>query len=126
MYVGFLSICCFPSLTNSIRQDHPLFVWSQLRSEFLDEILKLDAFETDDSSVCGACNVNSGSYRCLNCVDTRRLCQTCIVAEHQGLPLHKIEVRVKDQCILRVFHELCVLGVAIVILLQNYSCQARA
>ncbi|KAK0421727.1 hypothetical protein EV421DRAFT_1894097 [Armillaria borealis] len=71
--------------------DHPLFVWSQLRSEFLNEILKLDAFETDDSSVCEACNVNSGSYCCLNCVDTRRLCQTSIVAEHQGLPLHKIE-----------------------------------
>ncbi len=52
VYIGFLSICCFPSLTNSIHQDHPLFVWSQLRSEFLDEILKLDAFETNDSSVC--------------------------------------------------------------------------
>ncbi|KAK0458061.1 uncharacterized protein EV420DRAFT_1620865 [Desarmillaria tabescens] len=33
-----------------------------------------------------------GLFRCLSCVDTRRLCHTCIVAGHKGLPLHRIEV----------------------------------
>ncbi|KAK0441477.1 uncharacterized protein EV420DRAFT_1650083 [Desarmillaria tabescens] len=71
--------------------DHPLLVWSQLRSEFLDEILKLDAFETEDKDACEACQTDLGLFRCLSCVDTWRLCHTCIVAGHQGLPLHKIE-----------------------------------
>ncbi|PBK91046.1 hypothetical protein ARMGADRAFT_1032119 [Armillaria gallica] len=48
--------------------DHPLLVWSQLCSEFLNEILKLDAFEMEDNDACEACKTDL------------------------GLPLHKIEV----------------------------------
>ncbi|KAK0488337.1 hypothetical protein EDD18DRAFT_1081484, partial [Armillaria luteobubalina] len=59
---------------------------------FLDEILKLDAFETDDNDVCEACQTGTGIFRCLSCVDTQHLCQACIVAGHEGLPLHRIEV----------------------------------
>lgn len=91
--IGLISTIVSPSLTNVTHQDHPLLVWSQLRSEFLDEILKLDAFETEDNDACEACKTNLGLFRCLSCVDTRHLCHTCIVAGHKGLPLHKIEVR---------------------------------
>ncbi|KAK0436511.1 hypothetical protein EV421DRAFT_1892352 [Armillaria borealis] len=72
-------------------EDHPLLIWSQLRSEFLDEILKLNAFETEDNDACEACKTDLGLFRCLSCVDTRCLCHTCIVAGHKGLPLHRIE-----------------------------------
>ncbi|KAK0436073.1 uncharacterized protein EV420DRAFT_1623528 [Desarmillaria tabescens] len=78
-------------LPRFLKVDHPLLVWSTQRSEFLDEILKLDAFETGDNNACEACKVDSGLFRCLSCVDTQRLCQTCIVAGHEGLPLHRIE-----------------------------------
>ncbi|KAK0463400.1 hypothetical protein IW261DRAFT_1554106 [Armillaria novae-zelandiae] len=71
--------------------DHPLLIWSQLRSEFLDEILKLNAFETYDNDACEACQTSTGIFHCLSCVNTQRLCQACIVAGHEGLPLHRIE-----------------------------------
>ncbi|SJL12375.1 uncharacterized protein ARMOST_15801 [Armillaria ostoyae] len=71
-------------------KDHLLLVWSSQRSEFLNKILKLDAFKTEDNA-CEVCKVDSGLFRCLSCVDTRCLCQTCMVAAHEGLPLHRIE-----------------------------------
>ncbi|SJL18952.1 uncharacterized protein ARMOST_22555 [Armillaria ostoyae] len=40
--IGLISIIASPILTNVTHQDHPLLIWSQLHSEFLDKILKLD------------------------------------------------------------------------------------
>ncbi|KAK0431313.1 hypothetical protein EV421DRAFT_1893382 [Armillaria borealis] len=64
--------------------NHPLHVWCSQRSVFLNEMLKLDAFEDDgDDRICDACTTSPGIYRCLSC--------TCIVDEHACSPLHRIE-----------------------------------
>ncbi|KAK0435653.1 hypothetical protein EV421DRAFT_1892517 [Armillaria borealis] len=63
---------------------------AKVLEEFLNEILKLNAFETDDNA-CKVCKVDLGLFRCLSCMDARCLCRICMVAAHEGLPLHRIE-----------------------------------
>ncbi|TDL14310.1 hypothetical protein BD410DRAFT_734277, partial [Rickenella mellea] len=68
-----------------------LMEWSRLRDIFLDELIRLDGLGTQSAPmVCASCP-KEGSYRCLDCFDSRVVCDGCMCALHMHHPLHRIE-----------------------------------
>ncbi|OJT01852.1 hypothetical protein TRAPUB_7684 [Trametes pubescens] len=75
--------------TNS---DEPLRTWQGLRDEYLSEVLRLDGRGNfRGAATCPRCTTSTPKYRCRDCLGGEVLCQACIVAAHQNLPLHIVE-----------------------------------
>ncbi|KAJ6558713.1 hypothetical protein B0H10DRAFT_2120544 [Mycena sp. CBHHK59/15] len=75
--------------------DDPNALWVSLdRSEFLDELLRLEGRgDYQDQEICAAemCRNSAPRYRCKDCMVLCLYCETCIVQLHQAMPLHRIE-----------------------------------
>lgn len=63
------------------------------RSIFLDEMMWHKGLGSPSPKPCYECGDSPGIYRCLECMGPALYCQACIVNEHCGLPLHRVEVR---------------------------------
>jgi hypothetical protein len=46
-----------------------------------------------DERCCRACLPDTCIYRCVDCGTGRRESKSCMLARHEDLPLHRIEVR---------------------------------
>lgn len=75
-----------------------MLIWMQERDLFLQEFLRLEAPE-DEQTRCSTSECPSTAlFRCSQCTDTRLFCQNCIVCRHQVSPFHVIEVRTFLHC----------------------------
>jgi hypothetical protein len=77
-------------------QDLPFQTWVAHRDEYLDEMLRLEGRGSADVySTCGSCGAPNPIYRCevQNCYGLGMFCKTCVVAQHEVLPTHWIQVR---------------------------------
>lgn len=64
-----------------------------VRTEFLDELLWHEGLgSTTSPGLCYGCGIDLGVYRCLECMGGSLYCQACLLDNHAGLPLHRIEV----------------------------------
>ena len=75
------------------RQDQ-LSEWIKFRQEFLDEVLRHDGLgDFLGQNKCSNCGNAAGIIKCKDCANGVLLrCPECIVALHQNLPLHRVEV----------------------------------
>ncbi|KAF9538808.1 hypothetical protein CPC08DRAFT_807184, partial [Agrocybe pediades] len=75
-------------------QDH-FTEWLDVRSSFLDELLRHDGpgdNEINANSLCKRCNEGIGSIRCRDCANGGQMyCTSCTLDLHRFLPLHRIE-----------------------------------
>ena len=69
--------------------------WLTFRSTFLDEVLRHDGLgDFLGRTECSSCQNAPGIIKCKDCPSRRILrCPECVVASHQFLPLHRVEVR---------------------------------
>jgi len=69
--------------------------WLKFRRIFLDEILRHDGLgDFLGHTKCSDCQNAPGVIKCKDCSSGRMLrCPECVVASHQALPLHRVEVR---------------------------------
>ncbi|KAJ7694007.1 hypothetical protein B0H14DRAFT_2419338, partial [Mycena olivaceomarginata] len=75
--------------------DLPFQTWVGHRDEYLDETLRLEGRgDVDVYSFCGGCGKENPVYRCEHqtCYGPGLFCRDCIVARHQVLPTHWIQV----------------------------------
>ncbi|KAI0047219.1 hypothetical protein FA95DRAFT_1465725, partial [Auriscalpium vulgare] len=73
-----------------------LLDWIPFRDHYLDELIRQDGYcpLPAHQGRCASCWKTAeakGEYRCTDCTSDRLLCGQCIVAEHQQLPLHRLE-----------------------------------
>jgi hypothetical protein len=75
-------------------RQHQLSEWIQFREVFLDEALRHDGLGNFlDQNKCSNCGNAAGIIKCRDCANGVLLkCPECIVALHQTLPLHRVEV----------------------------------
>ncbi|KAG2134928.1 uncharacterized protein EDB93DRAFT_1242627 [Suillus bovinus] len=71
-------------------QDSPLLVWMNERQIFLDETLHLEGHGTPEGLCC--CGLDAPCFRCCDCFGTQMFCQECILCNHTGNPLHRIDM----------------------------------
>ncbi|KAG6819829.1 hypothetical protein H0H93_008178 [Arthromyces matolae] len=71
--------------------DNPMNEWlTNNRETFLQEFLRLEGRGGYEGHC--ACGEETGvDYRCLDCLYSAMECKECILANHKGLPLHRIE-----------------------------------
>ncbi|RDX40776.1 hypothetical protein OH76DRAFT_1489992 [Lentinus brumalis] len=89
-----------PESTKKKRQRAELRVsnkvrdWLPMRARTLDELLMYESVPSDftEGSLCHGCNEKTAAVRCAECHDRALYCPECIVAQHQRLPLHWLEV----------------------------------
>lgn len=93
---SYILVICFNfDLQDQLRE------WTEFRATFLDEALRHDGLadflgHTD----CARCAKALGIFKCIDCPSGRMLkCVECIIALHQSLPLHRVEV---SWCLYRV------------------------
>jgi hypothetical protein len=67
--------------------------WTQYADAFLQALITLEGRGESPANCCSHCQAPEGCYQCLCCDNLGLVCQLCIVAAHQYLPLHRIEVR---------------------------------
>lgn len=63
------------------------------RSAFLAELLRLDGQRQFANRMCICQESLPAEYRCTDCFSGRLVCQPCILKQHVGNPLHRVEVR---------------------------------
>lgn len=73
---------------------HRLTEWLKFRAAFLDEALRHDGLGNFfGQNKCSNCGNGAGIIKCKDCSSGGLLkCPECVVALHQTLPLHRIEV----------------------------------
>lgn len=73
---------------------HQLTEWIKFRAAFLDEALRHDGLgDFFGQNKCSNCGNRAGIIKCKDCSSGGLLkCPECVVALHQTLPLHRIEV----------------------------------
>lgn len=63
------------------------------RDNFLDELIWHEGLGTrENPGLCDDCKEDLGVYRCMECTGKSLCCKLCLVKDHRGLPLHRIEV----------------------------------
>jgi hypothetical protein len=94
LYVKFTNSCAFNILN---FHQHRLSEWIKFRAAFLDEILRHDGLGNFfGRSKCSNCENVAGIIKCRDCADGALLkCPECVIALHQNLPLHRVEVRTR-------------------------------
>lgn len=77
----------------TVRQ-HRLTEWLKFRAAFLDEALRHDGLgDFFGQQKCSSCGNRAGIIKCKDCTSGGLLkCPECVVALHQTLPLHRVEV----------------------------------
>ena len=68
--------------------------WLQLRSVFLDELLRLDGLgdALKGPGLCPDCSIHQAQFMCINCSGEVMRCSACTVSFHRSLPLHRLKV----------------------------------
>ncbi|KAI0744413.1 hypothetical protein C8Q76DRAFT_606972, partial [Earliella scabrosa] len=68
--------------------------WLPLRQDFLDELLRFHGCEYPVNAgavICRTCGEEGAVFRCTECASRRLHCESCILARHTDLPLHRLE-----------------------------------
>ena len=80
---------------NRSPQDNPLRQWADdHRETYLAEMLRNEGRGDHTDGPCSRCTHGPADHRCVNCLNGGELvCTECMVAAHQYLPFHGIEVR---------------------------------
>lgn len=89
-----------PLLTSGSQGNaKPLRDWIPFRDTFLDEMVRLEGLgEHDRVPLCEACVVRKelpareGIFRCADCTQGLRICQGCMLVQHEAMHLHRIQV----------------------------------
>lgn len=63
------------------RDERPVYLQAMLERE-----------DCRGDGVCSVCKEREGIVKCLDCFGQRMVCKTCILATHQHLPFHRMEV----------------------------------
>jgi hypothetical protein len=81
-----------------IKHQDQLKEWIAFRAIFLDEVLRHDGLgDFLGRTECSWCGKAEGTIKCKDCSSGRMLkCQECIIALHQSLPLHRVEVSLRS------------------------------
>jgi hypothetical protein len=81
-----------------IKHQDQLKEWIAFRAIFLDEVLRHDGLgDFLGHTECSRCGKAEGTFKCKDCSSGRMLkCQECIIALHQSLPLHRVEVSLRS------------------------------
>ena len=80
---------CPPCRHSLTRFQAKIQEWIPHRTEFLHELLRLEALPGAMS--CAGCG-SSAVYRCISCFLGELLCEGCLVLRHANAPLHKVQV----------------------------------
>ncbi|TDL14888.1 hypothetical protein BD410DRAFT_704248, partial [Rickenella mellea] len=73
-----------------------LVEWTRQRDEYLDEMIRLDGLGSDSAPLsCAYCGLE-GRCRCLDCFNSRIMCDGCARSKHKHNPFHRIEVWTGD------------------------------
>lgn len=60
----------------------------------LDELIRRDGLQEHTSlPQCSSCAEEVGAYKCIDCLAPILRCASCIIYQHENLPLHRLEVR---------------------------------
>ncbi|KAJ7701065.1 hypothetical protein B0H16DRAFT_1748807 [Mycena metata] len=75
--------------------DNPLGEWVRKKKPqtYLDELIQLEGrgeYQADEH--CISCRAAPGDYRCRECFTDDLYCRPCLVAGHQDIPLHGVEM----------------------------------
>lgn len=81
-----------PFQTTHAIQDHPLLMWLDHRSLFLEEMLRLEGRGGLREAPCSSCGNACPQYRCQDCFGVDLRCSSCITVAHQRHPLHRLQV----------------------------------
>lgn len=81
-----------------IKYQDQLKEWIAFRAIFLDEVLRHDGLgDFLGHTECSRCGKADGTIKCKDCPSGKMLkCQECIIALHQTLPLHRVEVSLRS------------------------------
>ncbi|KAF4622330.1 hypothetical protein D9613_009070 [Agrocybe pediades] len=73
--------------------DNPLKEWARIAQDHdLHEILRMEGRgDFSDRTLCYKCELLPAVYRCVDCEKVEMFCRDCVVQDHQGLPLHRIQ-----------------------------------
>jgi hypothetical protein len=67
--------------------------WLAFRPIILDELVRRDGLQENASPPrCASCVEELGTYRCIDCTTPLLRCVSCIIHQHENLPLHRLEV----------------------------------
>src|ERR1700743_3678427 len=65
--------------------------WIQYRTQFLNELLRLEA-PPSITPFCVGCQ-EPAAYRCQGCHSSEMMCQECLISSHAETPFHPVQVR---------------------------------
>ncbi|RDX40435.1 hypothetical protein OH76DRAFT_1459514 [Lentinus brumalis] len=67
--------------------------WLPMRARTLDELLLYEGTPSNytEGSLCHGCAKKAAAIRCMECDGRALYCPDCVVAQHQRLPLHRLE-----------------------------------
>ncbi|KIK81606.1 hypothetical protein PAXRUDRAFT_155706 [Paxillus rubicundulus Ve08.2h10] len=85
---------------DALPQDEPLREWvgydgcRKYQEEYLNEELRLESRGSAALKPCSCDNNNIREhlFHCVDCFGVEMLCQSCCMAAHRWLPLHRIKV----------------------------------
>ncbi|KAG6895616.1 hypothetical protein C0992_000364, partial [Termitomyces sp. T32_za158] len=69
--------------------DHPLLEWRDQIDLYVHELLRRESH--NGSLCCAHCSAPEAKYRCVDCLDSRMFCCSCLLAGHILLPFHWVE-----------------------------------
>ena len=79
-------------LINSFGQTK-METWLSIRPIILDELLRRDGLQEHLSPPqCTSCLDEQGAYHCVDCTTSTFYCASCVVCQHENIPLHRLEV----------------------------------